>query len=58
MNRQSVYALGIVAVLMVLFIFNRDMVEVDLVVIQFKALSALVFMGFTAVGVLIGVLLK
>lgn len=58
MNRSTIYALVIIAVLMVVFIFNRGKVDVNLVLVQFSGLKSLVFMGFTAMGVLVGVLLK
>jgi uncharacterized integral membrane protein len=58
MNRNTIYALVIIALLMVVFIFNKGSVDVNLVAVRFSALKSLVFLGFTAVGVLVGVLLK
>lgn len=58
MNKQTIYALILIALLMIVFIFNRGSVDVNLLVTHVSALKSLVLLGFTAVGVLIGILLK
>lgn len=58
MPRNSIYALILIAVLVVVFLFNRGHVDVDLVVKNFTMMKSLAFLMFTALGVLIGVLLK
>jgi uncharacterized integral membrane protein len=58
MKKQSIYALILIALLMVVFIVNRGKTDVNLLVTQVSALKSLVFLGFTAVGVVIGILLK
>ena len=58
MNRNSIVALILIALLILLFIFNRGTVDVHLLVGEVKTLKALVFLAFSAVGVAIGLLLK
>lgn len=58
MNRQTTLALVLIAVLAIVFIFNRGTVSVNLLLVEFSTLKALVFLGFTAMGTLIGLLLK
>jgi len=58
MNRNLVIALVLIALLVILFIFNRGQVEVDLLVTRFEAMKSVVFLCFVGVGVIIGILLK
>ena len=58
MQRNLVIALVLIAFLVLLFIFNRGTVEVHLLVTEVKTLKTLVFLAFSAVGVIVGVLLK
>jgi uncharacterized integral membrane protein len=58
LNRNSIVALILIALLILLFIFNRGTVDVHLLVGEVKTLKALVFLAFSAVGVAIGLLLK
>ena len=58
MPRKSIYALILIAVLVVVFLFNRGHVDVNLVVEEFSMMKSLAFLLFTSLGVLIGVLLK
>ncbi len=44
--------------ILMVFIVNGGKTEVNLLVKEFTILKPLVFLGFTAAGVLIGVLLK
>jgi uncharacterized integral membrane protein len=58
MNRNLVIALVLIALLVILFIFNRGQVEVDLLVTRFEAMKSVVFLCFVGCGVIIGILLK
>jgi uncharacterized integral membrane protein len=58
MNRQTTTALVLIAFLAVTFIFNRGSVSVNLLIVEFSTLKSLAFLGFTAIGTLIGMLLK
>ena len=58
MSKKILWALVIMAVCVVLLIFNRGTVKVDLLVSQVEALKSLVFLIFLGVGVLVGLLLK
>jgi uncharacterized integral membrane protein len=58
MHRNLVIALVLIALLIVLFIFNRGQVEVDLLVDEFKFMKSIVFLSFVGIGVIIGILLK
>jgi len=57
-NKRMMWALLGIGVLVVVLVFNRGEVEVDLLVARFKWVKSLVFLGFTAAGVVIGVLLR
>ena len=58
MNRNLVIALVLIALLVILFIFNRGQVEVDLLVTRYEAMKSVVFLCFVGVGVIIGILPK
>jgi hypothetical protein len=58
MSKKIVWALIILAVCVVIFIFNRDVVKVDLLVKTIKTTEGLVLFIFTGLGILVGLLLK
>lgn len=62
MNKKVIYALLILGVTALLLVFNSmgsgRNVTVDLVFTAFTAVKSLVFLGFIAIGVIIGVLIK
>jgi len=58
MTKQVIWALVIIAVVVLVLIFNRGNVDVDLIVTKISALKSLVFLGFVGIGVAIGILLK
>ena len=58
MNKNTIYALILIALLVILFVLNRGRVDVNFIVVKFSVLKSLAFLAFTAMGVLIGVLLK
>ncbi len=57
MNKKLLYALLLLGVVVITLLFNSGKVEVSLIFTEFHALKSLVFLGFTACGVVIGVLL-
>jgi hypothetical protein len=58
MNKKLLCALVLILLCVVVLIFNRGDVDVDLVFTSVDGLKSLVFLAFIAVGVAIGVLLK
>ena len=58
MTRKLMWALIIIAVVVLVLIFNKGDVDVNLIVTSISALKALVFLSFVIVGVAIGILLK
>ncbi len=58
MSKKLLSALILIALTFIVLLFNRGSVDVDLIVTSFKGFKPLVFFGFTALGVIIGVLLK
>lgn len=58
MTRNVLIALILIALSVVVLIFSRDMVTVNLVFAPIKAMASLVYLCFIALGVVIGVLLK
>ncbi len=58
MTRKLMWALIIIAVVVLVLIFNKGDVDVNLIVTRISALKALVFLSFVVVGVAIGILLK
>ncbi|MBU1693531.1 MAG: hypothetical protein KJ726_00420 [Verrucomicrobia bacterium] len=58
MSKKMIAALVLMVIGVIIFIVNRKPVEVDLLVTTVKSIQSFVFLGFTALGVVIGVLLK
>lgn len=58
MSKKVLYALVIIALLVIVLIVNRGRVEIDLVLGVIKPVKSLAFLVFTGIGVAIGVLLK
>jgi hypothetical protein len=58
MTKNVLIALVLIALSVIVLIFSRDRVEVNLVFMQIRAVASLVYLFFIAVGVAIGVLLK
>ncbi len=59
MKKQVVYALGLMAVAVLVLILTKDTVNVNILGHELRHLSAsLVFFGWMVAGVIIGVLLK
>jgi len=58
MSKKLLYALLLMGVTVIVLIFNRGRVDVNLILGEVSFLKSLVFLAFTGVGVTIGVLLK
>lgn len=58
MSKNMIIALVLMVVAVVVFIVNRDKTSVDLLFTTINQAKSFVFLGFTALGVVIGVLLK
>lgn len=58
MSKKVLYALIIIALLVIVLIFNRGSVTVNLLIGEVNALKAMTFLTFTGIGVVIGILLK
>lgn len=58
MSKQKIVAMVLLVLAAIVFIVNRGSTTVDLLVTQIRSIQSFVFLGFTALGVVIGVLLK
>ncbi len=58
MNKKMLYALILMGLTVLVLIFNRQDATVDLIFDELDAMSSLIYLGFTTIGVVIGVLLK
>ena len=58
MSKNTIYALLLIALLVIIFVLNRGRVDVNFIVVKFSMLKSMAFLAFTAMGVSIGVLLK
>ena len=58
MNKKLLYALIIIALSVIVLIFNRGRVEIDLLFTTIDPLKSIAFLVFIGIGVLIGILLK
>ena len=58
MNRNVIIALVLIALSVVVLIFNTQTVAVSLIFSTFHWMASLVYLAFIALGVIIGVLLK
>jgi len=58
MSKNILYALIIMAIAVVILIFNKRDVDVNLLITRVTGLKSIVFLVFMGVGVAIGVLLK
>lgn len=58
MSRNVLIALLLLALSVVVMIFNHEAVRVDLLVATIKPYASVVYLSFLSVGVVIGVLLK
>lgn len=58
MSRNLLYALILIGLVVVVLILTKGSTSVNLVVTEVKASTSMVLLGSTAVGVIIGTLLK
>ncbi len=58
MQKRVLYALLIMALSVLVLIFSRAPVEVNLILFKFRAMGSLVYLAFIALGITIGVLLR
>ena len=58
MNKKTLYALLLIAALVIIFIFNHGDVRIDLLVSTITPPKAIAFLAFTGIGVAIGLLLN
>jgi hypothetical protein len=58
MNKKQVWALVLIALVVIVLVLNRGGMDLNLVVTELSGLKALFLLAFTAIGVLIGTLLK
>lgn len=58
MSKGRIVALLIVVLTIVVLLFNKGSVDVNLVVTAKPFLKSLTFLSFTTIGVIVGILLK
>ncbi|MFO7821804.1 MAG: hypothetical protein R6V56_07125 [Lentisphaeria bacterium] len=59
MNKRILYAFLLIGILVIVLLFNSgDKTTVNLLFSKLKLMSSLIFLSFTAVGVIIGALIK
>ena len=58
MSKGRIIALIIVVLTIVVLLFNKGSVDVNLVVYKDSFVKSLTFLSFTTVGVIVGILLK
>lgn len=58
MSKKLLVALVLIGLTVIVLLMNRGSVEVNVLVTEINGLKSLIFLAFTALGVVIGVLLK
>jgi len=58
MNRRLIWALLLIALCVLFFIFTGGNTTVELFSLSFKLETSLALLGFTGIGIVIGALLK
>jgi len=58
MTKKLLIALILIGLSVIVLVMNRGTVDVNLIVTSVSGIKSLVFFAFTALGVIIGVLLK
>jgi len=58
MSKKMIWALVLIAAVVVIAILNRGNMSINVVFTEVKAMRSLVLLGFSAVGIVIGLLLK
>jgi hypothetical protein len=58
MSKKMIWALVLIAAVVIVLVISRGNAEVNLIFTKVKAAASLVYLAFTAVGVAIGLMLK
>ncbi len=58
MNKGVLWAMLILVISILVLIFNKGSVSVNLLICEISAMKSIVFLGFISVGVAIGLLIK
>ena len=58
MSKRMLWALLLIGLTVVVLLFNTDTITLDLLVTKIRTSAALIYLGFTAAGVAIGLLLR
>ena len=58
MSKGKIVALCMLGLLVIVLLFNKGTIDINLLFQQIKPLKSLAFLSFTAIGVIIGILLK
>jgi len=58
LNKKLMWALVLMLAVVLLLLFNRDRVSVNLIFAELRMMGSLVYLGFAGAGVAIGLLLK
>ena len=58
MTKKLLWALILICICVILIVVNRDSMSLDLVVTQVRMAESFALLGFAAMGVAIGLLLK
>jgi uncharacterized integral membrane protein len=58
MNKRLLYALLLIGLMVILLVLNKGHVNVNLVVTTVRMSAAFAYLGFAALGIAIGILLK
>lgn len=58
MSKHMMWALLLIVLAVVVMLFNNKTMDLELLVTNLKVMKSIVFLGFTIVGVAIGMLLK
>jgi len=58
MNKRVLWALLLIVLCVVVFVLNGNKISLELGLTKIKTAAAFVYLGFTAVGVVIGAMLR
>ncbi len=58
MKKSILWAMLLLVIAVLILIFNRGSISVDLLVCEISTMKSIVFLGFIRVGVAIGLLIK
>ena len=58
MAKRMIWALLLIAVVVIVLVLNKGNAEINLLVTKITAAKSIIFLAFTACGVVVGLLLK